>query len=253
MFDSHHKPHDAADAFRLLVSPYHPDTLRYPAAGPVVKPGDRLRHALTWNVFKTLEQIAPSVWMRPLVARCAGLPDGYDSAPHVTAVTCWSDLKPAASAVLRRGRRNGVPVDAIVDTDDTIITVLAPAQDDLLGRVLSDTAADGLLDVAEATACLAGNRAAYVTVVLPLEADEEVWSARVRRRAERVLRVVNASHRGPSNIRGIGVTTWSALYDLLSEVGASRFISRTEQACARTTADWMRERLGPDLQEQRLA
>jgi hypothetical protein len=252
MFDSPHNPHDSADAFRLLVSPYHPDTLRYPVSGPVVKPGDRLRHALTWNVFKTLEQIAPGVWMRPLVARCAGLPDGYDSAPHVTAVTCWADLKPAASAVLRRGRRNGVPVDAIVDTDDTVIAVLTPAQDDLLGRVLSDTAMDGLLDVAEATACLAGSRAAYVTVVLPLEADEQLWSPRVRRRAERVLRVASASRRGASNIRGIGVTTWSALYDLLAEVGASRFISSTERRCAVTAAGWMRERLGPDLQ-QRLA
>ena len=57
MFDIHHKP----DAFRLLVSPYHPDTLRHPASGRDSTPSDRLRHAMTWNVFKTLEQIAPKV------------------------------------------------------------------------------------------------------------------------------------------------------------------------------------------------
>lgn len=241
------------DAFRLLVSPYHPDTLRYPAAGPVITPSERLRHALTWNVFKTLEQIAPSVWMRPLIARCAGLPDGYDSAPHITAVTCWSTLAPAPSAMLRRGRRRGVGVSAIVDTDDTVLTFVTPAPADLLDRVLSETAEDGLLDLAEAAAYLAGTRSAYVSVVLPIESDEEVWAARVRRRAERVRRLLSASGRGPANIRGIGVTTWTALHELLSEIGASRFISKSEQNCAVTTAHWMRERLGSDLSRQRLA
>jgi hypothetical protein len=253
MFDVNHKPHDSADAFRLLVSPYHPDTLRYPAPGPVVRATDRLRHALTWNVFKTLEQIAPGVWMRPLIARCAGLPEGYNSAPHVAAVTCWSDLKPAPSAMLRRGRRNGVPVDVVIETDDTLVAVLTPSQQDLLARVVSDTADDGLLDLAEATACLAGTRSAYVTVVLPVAADEEVWSARVRRRAERVLRVLNASGRTASNIRGIGVTTWAALHELLCDTSASRFIPVNEQRIAATTAGWMGERLGTDLDRQLLA
>lgn len=253
MLDVHQKPHDSADAFRLLVSPYHPDTLRYPASGAVVRTGDRLRHALTWNVFKTLEQIAPSVWMRPLVARCAGLPNGYNSAPHIVTVSCWSDLMPAPSAVLRRGRRSNVPVDVIIETDDTVVTVLTPAQAHLLSRVLSDTADDGLLDLAEASACLAGTRSVYITVVLPIEADEEVWSARVRRRAERVLRVLNNSGRAPANIRGIGVTTWAALHDMLAEIGTSRFIPKSEQKIALTTADWMGERLGPDVNRQLLA
>src|SRR5688572_32110865 len=110
---NHHRTNDERDAFKLLVSPYHPDTLRYPASGAATAASDRLRHALTWNVFKTLEQIAPSVWMRPLVARSTGLPDGYSSAPHITAVTCWSNLQPAPRATLRRGRRNAVPVSAI--------------------------------------------------------------------------------------------------------------------------------------------
>jgi hypothetical protein len=251
MRDMHQRPGEP-DAFRLLVSPYHPDTLRYPASGAVTTPSERLRHALTWNVFKTLEQIAPSVWMRPLLAMSAGLPEGYDSAPHITKVTCWSNLKPAPSAILRRGRRNAVPVSAIIDTDDTVITFLTPSATDLTG-VLSDTKEEGLLDLAEATAWLAGTRSAYVSVVLPIEADEEVWTARVRRRAERARRVLQASPKAPANIRGIGATTWTALHDLMSEISASRFIAKSEQRCAQTTAEWMAARLGPALARQRHA
>ena len=249
MFDTHQKP----DAFRLLVSPYHPDTLRYPASGPAANLGDQLRHALTWNVFKTLEQIAPTIWMRPLVARATGLPDGYNSAPHVTAVTCWSNLQPAPNATLRRGRRHSLPVSAIVDTDDTVITFLTPSPTDMLDTVLSDTAQGGLLDVAEATAYLAGTRSAYVSVVLPVDVNEEVWAPRIRRRAERVGRVLSSSARSPENLRGIGVTTWTALHELMSEVAQSRFISESEQRFAMTTAAWMSERLKIDRNHQRLA
>ncbi len=249
MFETHHKP----DAFRLLVSAYHPDTLRDPSSGPETTQSDRLRHALTWNVFKTLEQIAPSVWMRPLVARATGLPDGYASAPHIATVTCWSNLQPAPNAMLRRGRRHIVPVSAIVDTDDTVITFLTPSPTDMLDTVLSETAEGGLLDVAEATAYLAGTRSAYVSVVLPVDVNEEVWAPRVRRRAEHVGRVLSSSARSPENLRGIGATTWNALHELLSEIAQSPFIPKSEQRFATTTATWMSERLKIDRNYQRLA
>src|SRR5688500_11532959 len=137
-------------------------------------PGDRLRHALTWNSFRTLEQIAPSLWMRPLLARCAGLSDGYDSAPHVVSVSCWSRIAPTPSAMLRRGRREPMPVDVIVETDDTVVSFITPSPEDLLARVLSETAEGGLLDLAEATAWLAGTRHAYLGIVLPVEADDDL-------------------------------------------------------------------------------
>lgn len=241
------------DPFRLLVSAYHPDTLRDPSSGSDTTQSDRLRHALAWNVFKTLEQIAPSVWMRPLVARATGLPDGYDSAPHITTVTCWSNLQPAPTAMLRRGRRHIVPVSAIVDTDDTVITFLTPSPTDMLDTVLSETAGGGLQDVAEATAYLAGTRSAYVSVVLPVDVNEEVWAPRIRGRAGRVARALSSSGRGPENLLGIGATTWHALHELLSEIAQSPFVPKSEQRFAMTTAAWMSERLKIDRNDQRLA
>ena len=240
-----HLHHERPGAFQLLVSPYHPDILRFPRSASDVTASERLRHTLTWNVFKTLEQIAPTVWMRPLVARCAGLPERYDSAPQTTAVTCWAQLQPAPAAMLRRGRRRGIHVSAVVDTDDTVITFLTPGPDELVERVLSETAEDGLLDVAEATAHLAGTRSAYVSVVLPLEVDESIWAPRVRQRTDRVRRLLAAGDRHPANIRGLGVTTWHSLRELLIESAASRFIPRSEQLCALTAAQWIGERLEP--------
>lgn len=249
MFETHHKP----DAFRLLVSAHHPDTLRDPSSAPDTTQSDRLRHALTWNVFKTLEQIAPSIWMRPLLARATGLPDGYSSAPHITAVTCWSNLQPAPNAMLRRGRRHSVPVSAIVDTDDTVVTFLVPSPKAMLDSVLSEAAEGGLLEAAEATAYLAGNRSAYVSVVLPIEVEAQVWAPLVRRHAERVRRLLLSNRRGPENLRAIGAITWNTLHELLSEIAHSPFISRPEQRYAMTAVEWMSERLAIETSRKRLA
>jgi hypothetical protein len=209
----------------------------------VTTPSERLRHAFTWNVFKTLEQVAPSLWMRLLVARCAGLPDNYDSAPHVSKVTCWPNLKPAPSSILRRGRVQSLPVSAVIDTDDTVITVLTPGPSELIDRIMSETAVDGLLNVAEATAWLAGTRASYVSVVLPIESDNQEWIDRIRRRAERVRRVLLTGGRGATNLRGMGAVTWPTLHQLLAEVGASPFIADSERRWVNFTAAWMKERL----------
>lgn len=209
------------DAFQLLGSPYHPDTLRHRPRGP--QPQQAIG-------FATLR-----------------------AAPHITAVTCWSNLQPAPNAMLRRGRRCPVPVSVIVDTDDTVISFLAPSPTEMLDTVLSDTADGGLLDVAEATAYLAGTRSAYVSVVLPIEVEEQVWAPRVRRRADRVVRLLSSSTRHPENVRGIGTTTWHALHELLSEIAQSRFIAKSEQRCAMTTVEWMNARLADEMSRKRLA
>ena len=234
---------DAEDVFRFFVSPYHPDVLRQPSAQPVVSASDRLQHALTWNVFRTIEQIAPAFWMRRLVASLGGLHDDYASAPHVCQVSCWDWLDPSPVAMLRRGRRAAVRADVVIDTDDTVVTVLVPNMQEVVETVLSDTADGGLLDLMEATSFKGGVRAAYVAVVLPPGADGDAWTARVRRRAQAVHRVMQASSRGVRNARGIGALGWSHLHSILDEAARADSLFKSERIVAARTARWMNERL----------
>jgi hypothetical protein len=45
---------------QLVVCPHHPDQLRRPTARPGALHADILEHALTWNVFRTLELLPPA-------------------------------------------------------------------------------------------------------------------------------------------------------------------------------------------------
>jgi hypothetical protein len=234
---------EPADVYRFRVTPYHPDVLRQPGADPILAPGDRLRHALTWNVFRTLEQIAPAFWMRSLIASIGGLTDDFASAPHVCHVSCWDWLDPAPAAMLRRGRRTAVRADVVIDTDDTVVTLLAPSPADVMERVLADTAEGGLLDLVEATSFKGGVRAAYVGVILPPDMDSETWIPRVNRRAQAVHRVLHASGRGVRNAHGIGAVTWRDLQAILADAAHSTFLHESERELAAATAEWMHERL----------
>ena len=245
--------HSHTDAFRFFVSPYHPDSLKVPAVGPVFDAGDRLRHALTWNVFRTLEQIAPSFWMRPLVARMGGLAEDYGSAPHVCEITCWTHLASAPWAMLRRGRRAPVRADVVIATDDTVVSLLVPSLSEVTTSVLADTAEGGLLDLLEATSVLAGVRAAYAGVVLPLGADNETWIARVNRRAQGVHRVLRASVRRTANARGIGALNWHELLAIVDDAARSDLLPPSERRIASHTVSWMNERLTPRAAGVRLA
>ena len=231
------------DVFRFFVSPYHPDSLRVPLTSPVVDGSDRLRHALTWNVFRTLEQIAPSFWTRPLIAALGGLADHYASAPHVCRVHCWHQLEPPPAAMLRRGRRAPVRADVLICTDDTLISVLVPSVAEVTSTVLSDTAEGGMLDLIEATCHRAGMRSAYTAVVLPPGADGEVWRTRVNRRGLAVRRVLQASTRAVANARGAGALTWSDLGSILADAGHAPALHTSERVLAEATARWMEERL----------
>jgi hypothetical protein len=234
---------NAADVYRFFVSPYHPDVLRQPEVHAVVDPEARLRQALTWNVFRTLEQINPAFWMRPLIARLGGLTDEYASAPHVCQIACWDWLEPAPEARLRRYRRAAVRADVVIDTDDTLVTLLVPRVDEITTLVLSDTAEGGLLDLAEATSFKGGVRASYVGVVLPNGADSDVWVSRITRRALAVQRVLLASGRTVRNLRGIGALGWHDVLAILNDAARSTSLCPTERTCARDVGGWMSERL----------
>jgi hypothetical protein len=235
--------HEATDVFRFFVSPYHPDVLRQPLADAGAVASDRLRHGLTWNVFRTLEQIAPAFWMRPLVASLGALTSEYNSAPHVCSVSCWEWLDPCPAAKLRRARRAAVRADVVIDTDDTVVTFLVPNIADVTDLVLSDTADGGLLDLLEATSFKGGVRAAYVGVVLPPGRDSDVWIEHVQRRATAVHRVVQASGRHVRNVRGIGALTWHQLYALLADAASSELLLDSERRIAAATERWMAQRL----------
>jgi hypothetical protein len=56
-------------ASEFILLDHHPDASRRPAPAPGLIGVENRRAALTWNVFRTLELIAPAFWLRRFRAR----------------------------------------------------------------------------------------------------------------------------------------------------------------------------------------
>lgn len=220
------------------IAPYHPDLVREPEVPPSAPMADRRRLALVWNVFRSLEQVAPSFWLRRIVARLCGLTEGAPFGPQTVRVSCWDGWPLAPPAMLRRGRRGLVPVDVAIETEDVVLGLAAPRLSDL-ASTLADTAEVGLLELVEAVSWRAGVRHAHVGVLLPAEADPLTWVPRVQRRALMVLRALGQADPHVSNVRGVGALTWSELEIVLSEAAAASALPADDRAVASRAARWL--------------
>ncbi len=223
----------------FVVHPYHPDLLRRPEPPMATMLRDIPRQALAWNLFRTLEQVAPPVWLRLLVASLIGFPEGGIGAPQTVRVSCWAALPHPPAASLRRGRRGTVDVDVLIETEVCVVALATPSLEELASPLLMDTPAGSLLDLAEATGWHAGRRRAYVGVVIPPEADPGRWRSRVLRRASLVSRLVRANAGGDTNLAGVGVTSWPAQLEMLRTLAETEALPVGERRIAADTAAWM--------------
>ena len=115
------RPVTSSDHASLVVAPHHPDRLRRPMPAAWAAGDDAFVYALTWNVFRTLELIAPSFWLRRLHLRLTG--EASLLAPQIMSVRLWPELH---LPPIRRidGRRSDVPVDVVIETEHDVWTIL---------------------------------------------------------------------------------------------------------------------------------
>ena len=109
----------AVCASEFILLDHHPDLSRRPDARPGVIDAENRRAALTWNVFRTLELIAPAFWLRRLRARLDVLTSFEAGGPSLS-VRLWAVLPTPAE----RRRHEPVRVDALIETDAAVHGVM---------------------------------------------------------------------------------------------------------------------------------
>src|SRR6188768_1674905 len=89
VFRSHATHHDRD---RFVIAPHHPDRLRRPLASLVAASDERFQQALVWNIFRTLELVTPSFWLRRFHIRLTG--EASLVPPQISRVHLWQHLPP---------------------------------------------------------------------------------------------------------------------------------------------------------------
>jgi hypothetical protein len=222
---------DARDQF--VISPHHPDRLRRPPHRGAAANRDRFQQALTWNVFRTLELVAPAYWLRRFHTRLVGQPSLL--APQIVQVQLWRGL-PLPPILQIDGARPDVSVDVVIETEHDVWTLIVPRQGEISD--IQERAAH----VIDAGAWLAGARAHHCGLI-ECDGDNALAASLLkgcyaRSRDSAALR---SASRGPAAPTAIswGVTRWPDLAAILQECSEARNLPPIERALARNATDWL--------------
>jgi hypothetical protein len=221
------------DRDRFVIAPHHPDRLRRPAA-PLNAPSDeRFQQALMWNIFRTLELVAPSFWLRRLHVRLTG--DASLVPPQTVRVHLWRDLPlPAVQRI--DGGRSHVIGDVVIETEHAVWTLMA------------DSRSCNLLD-SEATAAIvdaggwfAGVRQHHCGVIESPERNRSLRSVlqtRYSRSGDSApLRSATRGPATPPPVRWGGIE-WSELAAVLQDCSEAATLPPIERALARNALEWL--------------
>lgn len=219
---------------RFVIAPHHPDRLRRPPPSPAATSDERLRQALTWNIFRTLELVSPSFWLRRFHLRLTGEPSVVP--PQIARVHLWQHL-PLPPIQRIDGGRPDVVADVVIETEHAVWTlVAASARNNIID--IDQPAA-----VVDAGAWFAGARHHHCGVIEWSATSTSLGSVLEGRysRSRESARLRSAT-RGPAapTLVQWGAIQWSDLRALLQDCREAANLSWIERALAQNALDWLK-------------
>jgi hypothetical protein len=197
--------------------------------------------AVTWNVFRSLRQIAPSLWI-PSLWRLA-FPDQTAPADTAAIVRLWVSLPPPVG-LLTDGDEGASEVDIVIEAPTWVWCIEAKYRSDISLGTTTRPHRDQLLRNIDVGSYYAGVRRFYFSLLTVSRDRSPEGAARVESyRDFEMVRERLRKHRpdGLTNLHGVGSLSWNDCATVLTMVNASA--SRTdEREYAVRALEWLRER-----------
>ena len=221
------------DRDRFVIAPHHPDRLRRPAASLNAPSDERFQQALVWNIFRTLELVAPSFWLRRFHVRLTGDPSLVP--PQIVRVHLWQEL-PLPPVQRIDGGRSHVVGDVVIETEHAVWTLVADSpRCDVTGSEV--TAA-----IVDAGGWFAGVRQHYCGVIESPGRNTSpgslLQSRYSRSRDSAPLRSATRGPATPPHARWGGIQ-WSELAAVLTDCCEAANLPPIERALARNALEWL--------------
>lgn len=220
---------------QLVVWPHHRDTLQLPAAD---RWDPTATEAMTWNVFRTLELMPPTFWLRRLNAFLGLLPP--KPAPVTAAVRLWAPLPMPPGFGLSAS--DTVRADVLIETEHAVWALIVCADRDI-EVAGGDSGIDPVAMLAYAASWFAGRRHCYVGVIVESRREAARAVALVEKYQLSPTALTLRIPRGhdPSNVLGFGFTNWECLIAILRDISRGDVIPSVERVVAQRTLEWCEE------------
>jgi hypothetical protein len=174
--------------------------------------------AVTWNVFRSLRQIAPDVWLPHLWHRA--FPSITCPPDLMAVVRLWESISPPIG-LLAGGDEGPSEIDVVIEAPTWVWFIEAKYRSDISTGTTTRPERDQVLRNLDVGSYYAGVRQFFFSLLISSEAKSPVGVKRIRDYADlSIPRTKLREHRpdGLQNMRGVGQLSWAALGEVLAEV-----------------------------------
>jgi hypothetical protein len=197
--------------------------------------------AVTWNVFRSLRQITPSVWLPSLWQRA--FPDVVPPSDLKVVVKLWQSVPPPLG-LLDTGDEGASEIDVVLEAPTWVWLIEAKYRSDISLGTTTRPTRDQVLRNVDVGTYYAGVRAFFFSLLISDDRRSPEGVRRVQQyRDVSIPRRLLRDHRpdGLQNLQGVGLLTWANLADVL--VTAANTASQEDERLYATRAvQWLKEK-----------
>jgi hypothetical protein len=198
--------------------------------------------AVTWNVFRSLRQIAPQAWL-PVLWQSAfpslPCPDDLN-----VVVKLWESIPPPLG-LLAGGDEGASEIDVTIEAPSWVWFIEAKYRSDISTGITTRPERDQILRNIDVGSYYAGVRQFFFSLLISSAAHSPEGVKRIHEYNDlSIPRRRLQAHRpdGLLNVKGVGQLTWKDLEQVLAE-GSQTAQRDDERAYATRAVAWLRERV----------
>jgi hypothetical protein len=232
-----------ADDFRsnLIIDRYDPVFAHMRASKLKHLRSVNSEDAATWNVFRSLRQIAPQVWLSLLWPRSfnTAVPEDLNAA-----VTLWKSVPPPLG-LLVDGDEGSSEIDVVIEAASWVWFIETKYRGDISKGTTTRPTRDQVLRNIDVGTYYAGVRSFYFSLLIASNQQSPLGVQMLQTYSDfNIVRECLRGHRpdGLSNLKEIGKLTWSQLDNVLLKAGDATDHPE-ERAYAGRASEWLRARV----------
>ena len=229
-----------SDDFRdnLIVDRYDPVLATMPARKLTHIRSENSEDAVTWNVFRSLRQIDPIVWL-PELAR-HGLQGTEPPPADGTVLSLWLSVSPPP-ALLPGGDEGRSEVDVVIESPSWVWFIEAKYLSDIETRTKTRSERDQVLRNIDVGSYYAGKRDFFFSLLVTSAEKSPLGAAAVARYSDLAeTRALLQGHRPDclANLRAVTLLTWSDIAAVFADARDS-IVRINERHYAVRALEWM--------------
>lgn len=209
--------------------------------------GEKINHlrsensedVLTWNVFRSLHKVNPSVWFSALFARAFGAT--LAEQPKVVTLDLWPTLTPPPALRLFQKDEGESEIDVRIETERFVCFIEAKYKSDISTRTKNNPERDQIIRNLDLGTWHAGRRDFFFALLVLDEAHSADGITTLKRYAEERKTILSRlPHRtdGLENLKGVGHVTWRDMADILQQC-ETEAQHEDEKQTAHRAAEWL--------------